>query len=107
MSRNKRKNKPFKTNDKIIKGTTKSGFRYAINTEVFRDMELYEVAARVDDDILLTPKFLEKLLGKKQKENLYNFVRNNKGMVPVEKVSQISLEILENKELKNYFTLLR
>lgn len=107
MSRNKRKNKSFKKDDKIIKGITKSGFRYAINPEVFRDMELYEIAASVDTNVLLAPKFLEKLLGEKQKENLYNFVRNEKGMVPVEKVSQISEEILENKELKNYFTLLR
>lgn len=107
MSRNKRKNKPFKKDDKIIKGITKSGFRFSVNSDVFKDMEVLEILYQIEDNPILIPKFLEKTLGKKQKENLYNFVRNDKGTVPAEKVSEIALEIFESKELKNFFTLPR
>lgn len=107
MSRNKRKNKPFKTNDKIIKGTTKSGFRFSVDSEVFKDMELLELIGEVDDNPILMPKLLEKMFGKKQKDNLYDFVRDDKGSVPIEKISEIVKDIFESKELKNSLSLSR
>lgn len=107
MNKNKRKNKPIRINNKIIRGITKSGFRFYVNSDVFKDMEVLEILYQIEDNPILIPKFLEKTLGKKQKENLYNFVRNDKGTVPAEKVSEIALEIFESKELKNFFTLPR
>lgn len=107
MSRNKRKNKPIRINNKIIRGITKSGFRFSVDSEVFKDMELLELIGEVDDNPILMPKLLEKMFGKKQKDNLYNFVRDDKGSVPVEKVSEIVKDIFESKELKNSLSLPR
>lgn len=107
MGRNKRKNNPIKINDKIIRGITKSGFRFSINSEVFKDMEMLELIGEVDDNPILIPKLLEKMFGKKQKDNLYDFVRDDKGSVPVEKVSEIVKDIFESKELKNSLSLPR
>lgn len=107
MSRNKRKNKTIKINDKIIKGITKSGFRFSIDSEVFKDMEMLEFIGEVDDNPILMPKLLEKMFGKKQKDNLYDFVRDDKGSVPIEKISEIVKDIFESKELKNSLSLSR
>lgn len=107
MSRNKRKNKPIKINNKIIRGITKSGFRFSIDSEVFKDMEMLELIGEVDDNPILMPKLLEKMFGKKQKDNLYNFVRDDKGSVPIEKISEIVKDIFESKELKNSLSLSR
>lgn len=107
MSRNKRRNKPIKINDKIIRGITKSGFRFSVDSEVLKDMELLELIGEVDDNPILMPKLLEKMFGKKQKDNLYDFVRTEKGNVPVEKISEIVKDVFESKELKNSLSLLR
>lgn len=107
MSRNKRKNKTIKMNDKIIRGITKSGFKFSVDSEVFKDMEMLELIGEVDDNPILMPKLLEKMFGKKQKDNLYDFVRDDKGSVPVEKVSEIVKDIFESKELKNSLSLPR
>lgn len=107
MSRNKRKNKPIRINNKIIRGITKSGFRFSVDSEVFKDMEMLELIGEVDDNPILMPNFLEKMFGKKQKDNLYDFVRDDKGSVPIEKVSEIVKDIFESKELKNSLSLPR
>lgn len=107
MSRNKRRNKPIKINDKIIRGITKSGFRFSVDSEVFKDMEMLELIGEVDDNPILMPKLLEKMFGKKQKDNLYDFVRDDKGSVPIEKISEIVKDIFESKELKNSLSLSR
>ncbi|MDU6791258.1 MAG: hypothetical protein E6427_00915 [Anaerococcus sp.] len=107
MSRNKRKNKPIRINNKIIRGITKSGFRFSVDSEVFKDMELLELIGEVDDNPILMPKLLEKMFGKKQKDNLYDFVRDDKGSVPIEKISEIVKDIFESKELKNSLSLSR
>lgn len=107
MSRNKRKNKPIRINNKIIRGITKSGFRFSVDSEVFKDMEMLELIGEVDDNPILMPKLLEKMFGKKQKDNLYDFVRDDKGSVPVEKISEIVKDIFESKELKNSLSLSR
>lgn len=107
MSRNKRKNKPIRINNKIIRGITKSGFRFSVDSEVFKDMEMLELIGEVDDNPILMPKLLEKMFGKKQKDNLYDFVRDDKGSVPIEKISEIVKDIFESKELKNSLSLSR
>lgn len=107
MSRNKIKNKPIRINNKIIRGITKSGFRFSIDSEVFKDMEMLELIGEVDDNPILMPKLLEKMFGKKQKDNLYDFVRDDKGSVPIEKISEIVKDIFESKELKNSLSLSR
>lgn len=97
MNKNKRKNKPIRINNKIIRGVTKSGFKFSVDSEVFKDMELLELIGEVDDNPILMPKLLEKMFGKKQKDNLYDFVRTEKGNVPVEKISEIVKDVLKVK----------
>ena len=104
MSRNKRRNKPIKINDKIIRGITKYGFRFSVDSEVFKDMEMLELIGEVDDNPILMPKLLEKMFGKKQKDNLYDFVRDDKGSVPIEKISEMYGDYLGEDENRKYYS---
>lgn len=40
----------------MLKGTTKSGFRYEITTERLNNFELVEILSEVDENPLLLPK---------------------------------------------------
>lgn len=63
----------------MIKGTTESGFSYKISDEVRDDMELLEAIMRVDGgDNGAVPIMLDMLLGKEQKEKLYEHCRVKK-----------------------------
>ncbi|MDO4662489.1 MAG: hypothetical protein Q4B36_05160 [Tissierellia bacterium] len=101
--------KNFKNlNDKMVKGITKSGFRFSINTDIFRDMEFLELLAKVDkEDFSIIPDFLTKFLGDRQKKNLYEFCRDDKGIVDAFKVSDVLREIMESNDLKNSLSLPR
>lgn len=104
MSKNRNK-RNFK--NKIIKGTTKSGFNYQIDPDNFFDMEFWEKMAETDDNPFLLPKVISIALGEEQKENLYNFCRDSGGKVPVRKVVGVIKEIFENDQVKNSLSLPR
>ena len=78
----------------MIKGITKTGFRFEISDKALDDYELLELMAEVDSNPLLVPKVYEKLLGKKQKENLIEFLMKKVGYASTEKRSKILDEIL-------------
>jgi len=88
-----------------IHGETSTGFKYTIDPEVIHDMEFIELAAEVDGNGLLFPKFLESMLGAKQKQALYDHVRNKKGRVLIEsvkaEVEEISETLAEDSDTKN------
>lgn len=87
---------------KYIKGTTESGFRYSIDPNVFRDFELIELIGSVDEgNPFALPKVVERILGEKQKENLYTFCKKRNGFVDIKVVSNILKEIFENASIKN------
>lgn len=86
----------------MLKGTTQSGFKFTVVEENLDDMELIELIAGVDENALLLPKLLNKVLGEKQKKRLYNHCRNTKGVVPTEAVSNELTSIFDRvKALKN------
>lgn len=86
----------------MIKGITKSGFKFEISDKALDDYELLELMADVDSNLLLVPKIFEKLLGTKQKENLIEFLKKRDGYASTEKMSKILEEILlSSQKLKN------
>lgn len=70
----------------MFTGTTKSGFQFEIPEENFDDMELLDALAEADGgNVAAMPKAVRLLLGKEQKEKLYNHLRTEKGNVPIQK----------------------
>lgn len=84
----------------MIKGVTKTGFRYSIYPSVLDDMELLELAMEVDEKPMLMPKLIEKMLGKKQKQKLYNHCRTKHGNVPSERVGEELGDIFKQHDVK-------
>ena len=85
----------------MLKGKTKSGFEYEVADETLNNFELIEVLAEVDSNPLLVPKLVKMLLGEEQKNKLSNHVRNEKGIVPVDSISNEIMEIFQGDKLKN------
>lgn len=89
----------------MIKGTTQTGFKFSIDPDAVKDMEFIELAADAEENGLLLPKMIEHILGKEQKKKLYDHVRNSKGRVMVEDVSEeikdVFNAISSEKETKN------
>lgn len=71
----------------MIRGETKSGFRFEVSEELGNDMELLEALAELDggNALALLP-VCRKVLGE-QKKALYDFLRTEDGRVPVDKVT--------------------
>lgn len=85
----------------MLKGTTKSGFKYEVKDETINDYELFELISEVDEKPLLLPKLVLKLLGEKQKNNLIKHVKKDKDIAPLDKISEEIMEIFKNKPIKN------
>lgn len=102
-----KRNKKRNLKNKIIKGTTKSGFNYQIDPDIFFDMEFWDKMAETDDNPFLLPKVISIALGEEQKDNLYNFCRDKSGKVPIDKVVGVIKEIFANDQVKNSLSLPR
>ena len=85
----------------MLKGTTKSGFKYEVQDEALNDYELFELISEVDENPLILPKLILKLLGEKQKNNLITHVKKEHGTAPLDVVSNEVMEIFKNKPIKN------
>lgn len=73
-----------------------NGFKASINEEILHDMEFLEVLVDVDaGNVMSYPKLVTKLLTDKQKQQLYDKIRNKKGIVPVEDVGKAIVEIIK------------
>lgn len=86
----------------MLKGTTKSGFRYEITIERLNNFELLEILSEVDENPLLLPKVLNLLLGEHQSKNLKNYLRDEEGFVSTDKIRETLEDIFaaQNK-IKN------
>lgn len=74
---------------------TKSGFECLVDKKQMDDMELVDKIAEADaGNPLAVSAVIEKVLGKEQKANLYNHLRNEDGRVPIEKVGEEIVEII-------------
>jgi len=87
----------------MIKGKTSSGFEFEISKDVVNDYELVENLAELEDNPLILAKVIKQILGEEQTEKLKNHVRNEKGIVPTDKMTQEIIEIFKNagEETKN------
>lgn len=78
----------------MITGTTSSGFDYSISDEATNDMELFDLFAEADQNPLVLPPLINRLLGPDQKKRLYDHLRNERGIVPIDKVGDELIEML-------------
>ncbi len=87
----------------MIKGKTKSGFEFEISKDVVNDYELVENLAELEENPLLLGKIVKQILGEEQTARLKDHVRNEKGIVPTDKMTQEIIEIFKNsgEETKN------
>lgn len=77
----------------MVKGKTKTGFKFEFDELKLDDMEFIEMVAGVEDDVTLLPKLLNLVLGKEQKQKLYDHLRTEDGRVPTQAVSEAMEEI--------------
>lgn len=76
------------------RGTTKSGFAFAIPAENLDNMELVDALAELDeDDPLQISRVCRLLLGKAQRRALYDHLRAPAGNVPIRTAAQEIVEI--------------
>lgn len=69
----------------MLKGKTKTGFEYEFDENLFKDYELVELLAEVDDNPLVLPQIFKKLIGDRVKD-LKDHARDENGVVDIEKM---------------------
>jgi hypothetical protein len=86
-----------------MKGKTSSGFEFEISEDVANDYELVENLGELEDNPLILGKVVNQILGKEQTARLKDHVRNEKGIVPTDRMTQEIIEIFQNsgEEIKN------
>lgn len=84
----------------MLKGTTKSGFKFDIEDKRLNNYELLEAISEVDDNALALPKVIKLLLGDNKANALKNHVRDEEGFVSAEDLMAEIKEIFEAKQLK-------
>lgn len=84
----------------MIQGETNSGFKFEIDENQLKNYEFVELVAEVDENELLMPKLLKLLLGD-QVEALKDHIRDESGIVPIEKMVTEIKDIFENAQVKN------
>lgn len=84
----------------MIQGKTNSGFKFEIDENQLKNYEFVELVAEVDENELLMPKLLKLLLGN-QVEALKDHIRDESGIVPIEKMVTEIKDIFENAQVKN------
>lgn len=92
--------KNFETN--TIKGVTPEGFNYVLDLNNLDNYEFIQVLGLIDKKPWLFDQLLEIVLGKEQKEDFINYLKNkSKNKVLKLSILQKELEaILENEKIK-------
>ena len=86
----------------MIKGKTKTGFKYELSEERLDNYELLECLAEMEENPMVMPKVLFLLLGKEQVKKLKDHIRTEDGMVPAMQVGEELQDImLNNPKVKN------
>lgn len=84
----------------MIKGTTRTGYKFSIKESALNNYELIEVLSRLDTEPLLIPKVLLLLLGETQRDKLVEHCRTTDGTVPMDKLSEELSDILKVDQVK-------
>lgn len=87
----------------MVKGEIKSGFKFELDEEAMDDIEFVELLAESEESPTALPKIAKIALGEKQYKALKDHLRNEKGRVPLQAVSDALEEIFETagEETKN------
>ena len=90
----------------IVKGKTSTGFEFEVKKAMLNNAEFLELFAQVQDgDQMKVFALIELALGKEQKGRLYDHVRDEDGIVPVDLLSNEAGEIFNalgsDNDLKN------
>ena len=72
----------------VITGKTKTGFEYNIDKKILNDYELLEEIDNIGKNPLIIIKLLKRLLKEEQLEKLKEHIRNEEGMVPIDKMEK-------------------
>lgn len=65
----------------MIKGKTATGFDYEIEDQILDDYEIVEMLGDLEDNPLVMPKLITKILGKDQLAKLREHLRGKNGVV--------------------------
>lgn len=66
-----------------------NGFVCEIDEDCLNDMETLEEVAKIEEgEVWKVGTVLERMVGTEKKKELYNLLRNEKGRVPIERVSE-------------------
>ena len=84
----------------MLKGTTKSGFKFEIDDKHLGNYELLEAISEVEDSPRALPRVIKLLLGDSKAKALKNHVRDDEGFVSADKLSAEIMEIFESQPLK-------
>ena len=81
----------------MIKGTTKTGFKFEMDEITFDNVELFDALVEMEDgNVLMTlPKITTMLLGPEQKKKLYDHLRKD-GRVSMTDLSSEIVDIFNS-----------
>lgn len=85
----------------MLKGKTKSGFKFEVEDDRLNNYELVEAISEVSDgNPLALTKVIKLLLGEDEAKSLKDHVRDEKGLVPSDKLSDEVMEIFQSEPIK-------
>lgn len=85
----------------VIIGKTKTGFEYEIDKKILNDYELLEEIDNIGKNPIIIIKLLKRLLKEEQLEKLKEHIRNEEGIVPLDKMEKELIDIFDGiKEIK-------
>lgn len=85
----------------MIKGKTRTGFEYHIEDTAPDNMELIDAIADSGDDPTQISKIIKLLLGKEQRDKLYEHLRTEDGRVPLEATMSEIQDMFNGENEKN------
>ena len=81
--------------DNMVTGTTKSGFTYEIEQDVFDDWDTLDIVRKIQGgDTFAVFDLITRILGDEQTEKLKDHIRTKTGRVPISKANTEIFEIL-------------
>lgn len=87
----------------MLKGTTKTGFKFELDEDRLENYELVEALAELEENPVALPKVLKMALGAEQTNQLKEHIRSDKGFVPAKAMEDEMQDIfLQVPALKNF-----
>lgn len=86
-----------KADDNLIRGITPNGFEFTLDKRKINDMAFIEALREVENDNpVYIVELFNQILGEDQKQRLYDFCREEDGIVPIEKCADEFAMILKS-----------